>query len=86
LLFHRVYSFDLRGQGRSQGFPNHVNDFYHYVEDMNSIIAHIYATYNTTTLFVLGHNLGSIIALEHSLNATKDVQAKVKIHTSNKIL
>jgi alpha-beta hydrolase superfamily lysophospholipase len=55
------HTFDLRGHGESDGPRGHVDQFNHYLEDLQRVIETIPG--GSTPLFLLAHSLGSLIAL-----------------------
>jgi acylglycerol lipase len=55
--------FDLRGHGESDGPRGHVNRFADYLDDLRRVVATVHARGEKTPLLLLGHSLGSLIAL-----------------------
>ena len=55
--------FDLRGHGESEGPRGHVNRFADYLDDLRRVVATVHVRGGKTPLLVLGHSLGSLIAL-----------------------
>jgi len=69
---YSCFGFDQRGFGRSAGEPGHINAFSDYVEDLATFIDVIVGQEPTKTVFLLGHSMGSIVALAYALKyATK---------------
>jgi alpha-beta hydrolase superfamily lysophospholipase len=64
---YSIYSFELRGHGRSGGARGHVDRFEQYAEDANEVVTRIKQQSNLK-LFMLGHSLGSLIALSYELH------------------
>lgn len=61
-----VWSIDHRGHGRSQGLLGHVDSFSDYVEDVHTFYQQVVAPETAgLPLFVLGHSMGSIIAMNY---------------------
>lgn len=61
-----VYALDHRGHGRSQGLQGHVDSFHDYVEDVrNFFTAVVQPAAGETPIFLLGHSMGSIIAMNY---------------------
>ncbi|MFX1451268.1 MAG: alpha/beta fold hydrolase, partial [Promethearchaeota archaeon] len=62
-LNYAVYANDHRGHGRSEGVRNHVDSFDQYVEDEKLLYDIIKKQHPNLPVFMLGHSMGSIIAL-----------------------
>lgn len=58
-----VYAIDHRGFGRSEGPRGHVRDGGVYLRDLNAFLAHIRTQQPDSPLFILGHSMGAIFAL-----------------------
>jgi len=57
--------FDLRGHGHSGGIPAHVARFEQYLDDLQRVVARTRSRMDLPTpLFLIGHSLGGLIALE----------------------
>lgn len=54
-----VIAGDLRGHGRSNGVPTHVDDFDHYVDDLDDVWTFFDLKPSWTVLF--GHSLGGLV-------------------------
>lgn len=67
-----VYGFDLRGHGRSSGQRGYINSWADFREDLRAFLKLIRTSENELPIFLLGHSLGSAIALEYVLH-TKEV-------------
>jgi len=63
---YALYIFDTRGHGRSSGTRGHIDHFDQYVEDLDRRAAEARSDWPGTPLFVLGHSLGSLIALSYA--------------------
>lgn len=55
-----VIAGDLRGHGRSNGVPTHLDDFDHYIDDLADVWSFFDLNAERTMLF--GHSLGGLIA------------------------
>lgn len=61
-----VWALDHRGHGRSQGLQGHVDSFLDYVEDVHTFFRGIVERQGgVLPHFVLGHSMGSIIAMNY---------------------
>jgi alpha-beta hydrolase superfamily lysophospholipase len=61
-----LYSFDTRGHGRSSGPRGYVERFDRFVEDIDRRAAEARSDWPGTPLFILGHSLGSLMALSYA--------------------
>lgn len=62
-----VYGFDLRGHGRSPGQKGHINAFDEFREDVAAYLQMISQQEPDRPIFLLGHSLGGLIALNYAL-------------------
>lgn len=61
-----VWGIDHRGHGQSQGRRGHVDSFSDYVEDLHRFYQEVVEpALGTMPRFVLGHSMGSIIAMNY---------------------
>ncbi len=58
-----VYAMDHRGFGRSEGPRGHVRDGAVYLRDISAFLAEIHKRHAASPLFILGHSMGGIFAL-----------------------
>lgn len=63
---YALYSFDTRGHGRSSGTRGYVDHFDQYVADIDRRATEARSDWPGTPLFVLGHSLGSLMALSYA--------------------
>lgn len=66
-----VFSFDLRGHGRSQGLRGHVNSWDEYRDDVHTMLESVRQANPQLPIFLFGHSLGSLIALDYCLAESK---------------
>ncbi len=59
-----LYSYDQRGHGRSSGVRGHVDQWDDYVADLNSMIQFVKQLEGDKPLFVFGHSMGALVALD----------------------
>lgn len=64
---YSIYSFELRGHGRSGGARGYVDRFEHFAADADEVVTRIKQQSNLK-LFMLGHSLGSLVALSYELH------------------
>lgn len=60
---YAIYADDHRGHGRSEGLRNHVDYFDQYIEDEKLFYELIIKQHPNLPIFMLGHSLGSFIAI-----------------------
>lgn len=67
-LGYAVYSFDLRGHGKSPGKRGFVNSWEEYRRDVNTFLDKVRKEQACRKLFLMGHSLGGLIVLNHLLH------------------
>ncbi|MBE9207025.1 alpha/beta hydrolase [Nostoc sp. LEGE 06077] len=64
---YAVYSFDLRGHGRSPGQRGYIDSWAEFREDLRIFLELVQTQNPGYPIFLLGHSLGSIIVLDYVL-------------------
>jgi acylglycerol lipase len=64
---YAIYSFDLRGHGKSEGKRSYIERFSNYLDDLEIFYHKVKEENNNTRIFLLGHSLGSTIAINYAL-------------------
>ncbi|MCF2149459.1 lysophospholipase [Desmonostoc muscorum LEGE 12446] len=72
---YAVYSFDLRGHGRSPGQQGHINSWSEFREDLRAFLEFIKTQQPGSPIFLLGHSLGSVIVLDYTLRYPQEASA-----------
>ncbi len=62
-----VYGYDLRGHGNSPGQRGHINSWVEYRSDLLNYINVISSQQSGHLIFLLGHSMGALIALDYIL-------------------
>ncbi len=62
-----VYGYDLRGHGNSPGQRGHINSWVEYRTDLWNYINLIGSQQSGHLIFLLGHSMGALIALDYVL-------------------
>lgn len=62
-----VYAFDHRGHGRSPGRRGHINAWSEFRGDVREFLSLIRREQSERPMFLLGHSLGGLIAIEYVL-------------------
>ncbi len=73
---YSVYAFDLRGHGHSQGKRGELNDFGEWREDVRAFLDLVRET-ERAPIFLAGHSLGGLIALDFALRNGSDLAGVV---------
>ena len=68
------FGFDQRGFGRSEGERGHVDRFSDYADDLAIFIDDIVHLSPIKPVFLFGHSMGSIVALDYALNYPDQIQ------------
>ncbi len=68
-----VYSFDLRGHGRSPGRRGYIESFASYRDDLLIFTRHVAVQQPDLPLFLLGHSMGGLIVLNFGQRYPKAV-------------
>ncbi len=68
-----VYGFDLPGHGRSAGPRGHIASFEFVNGYINKIIGEIKKDYPDVPIFVYGHSLGGLIAINYLLKTNPNI-------------
>ncbi len=80
-----VIAKEHRGHGRSDGKRGHVKSFEQYIEDERTFYKEIIEKdYNGIPYFVLGHSMGSIIALNYADRYQNDINGMILSGTGSK--
>ncbi len=64
---YAVYSFDLRGHGKSDGKRSYVERFSYYLDDLQTFFNLVRTENPNTKIFMVGHSMGSTIAVDYAL-------------------
>ncbi len=65
---YAVYSFDLRGHGKSEGKRGYVNSWEEYRRDVKTFLEKVRKEQSCRRLFLMGHSLGGLIVLNYLLH------------------
>ena len=74
--------YDQRGHGRSAGQRGHVRRFADYVDDLAALVAAERQRRPALPLFLLGHSMGSLVALLYAQRQTGEVAGLVLTGTA----
>ncbi|MDJ0676747.1 MAG: alpha/beta hydrolase [Calothrix sp. MO_167.B42] len=82
---YAIYSFDLRGHGRSPGQRGYINSWSEFRQDLQAFFQFITTQQEKHPYFLLGHSLGGVIILDFILNcpqAAKQLQGAIALAPS----
>lgn len=65
------YTFDLRGHGVSTGIRGHIESWDDYLLDLAQVVQFVQSLEGDRPLFVLGHSMGALIALDYATQFPK---------------
>lgn len=74
---YAVYSFDLRGHGKSDGKRSYIERFSYYIDDLQTFFNLVRAENPNTKIFMVGHSMGSTIALDYALEHQRELQGLI---------
>jgi alpha-beta hydrolase superfamily lysophospholipase len=69
---YAVYGCDLRGHGRSSGQRGYINTWAEFRDDLQTFLNLIQQQQPGSPIFLLGHSLGGVIALDYTLRHIQD--------------
>ncbi|HEY3289648.1 MAG TPA: alpha/beta hydrolase [Anaerolineae bacterium] len=65
---YRIYSYDLRGHGRSGGARGHVMSWTAYRQDLTLLKQRVLAVSGNLPVFLYGHSFGGLMVLDYALH------------------
>ena len=74
-----LYGFDLRGHGRSPGRRAFIQSWDDYRQDVRAFARFVASQQPRQPLFLLGHSLGGIIALDYAVRHPDDLRGVIAI-------
>ncbi len=72
-----LFTFDLRGHGRSAGVRGHVSSIEDFMRDIDLLVEQARSRYASLPLFLYGHSLGGILVLYHGLTRAPKVKGVI---------
>lgn len=74
---YALYSFDLRGHGRSQGKRGHINRWSEFREDLRGFLHLVTTESPNLPCYLYGHSLGATIALDYAIRFPQGTQGLI---------
>jgi alpha-beta hydrolase superfamily lysophospholipase len=71
-----IFAFDLRGNGRSPGQRGYINSWTEIRNDINAFL-NLIKRQSDTPLFILGHSLGGVVALDYCTRHSEGLQGVI---------
>lgn len=72
---YAIYGLDLRGHGLSQGQRGYINTWAEFRDDLRTFLNLIQKQQPGYPIFLLGHSMGGVIALDYTLHYAQDKSA-----------
>lgn len=72
-----IYSFDLRGHGRSEGKRGFINQWSEFREDLRGFLHLVAADSPDCPCFIYGHSLGATITLDYAVRLPHAIQGVI---------
>ena len=74
---YSVYSFDVRGNGKSPGQRGYINSWAELRADLKAFLNLVTSQEPTLPLFLIGHSVGGTIALDYVLREAHKIQGLI---------
>jgi alpha-beta hydrolase superfamily lysophospholipase len=81
---YAVYSFDLRGHGKSDGIRSHIEHFSYYVDDLKTFYNKVNEDQKNAKVFLIGHSMGSTIAIAYAIEHQSELNGLIVSGTTLK--
>ena len=81
---YAVYSFDLRGHGKSDGTRSYIERFSYYLDDVKTYFDIVRKQNPNTKIFLVGHSMGSTIAVAYTVEHQSELSGLIVSGTTLK--
>jgi acylglycerol lipase len=81
---YAIYSFDLRGHGKSDGKRSYVERFSYYLDDLKTFCNKVSEENRNVKTFLLGHSMGSTIAIAYAIEHQRELNGLIVSGTTLK--
>lgn len=76
---YALYGLDLRGHGLSGGIKGHAQRWSEYLNDLGLFLEQVRREQPAAPLYVLGHSLGGLLALDYTLHHPEGIEGLIAI-------
>jgi acylglycerol lipase len=81
---YAVYSFDLRGHGKSEGIRSYVERFSYYLDDLKIFYNIVREEHKKAKVFLVGHSMGSTITIAYAIEHQSELNGLIVSGTTLK--
>ena len=81
---YAIYSFDLRGHGKSDGKRSYVERFSYYLDDLKAFCNKVSEENKNMKTFLVGHSMGSTIAIAYAIEHQRELSGIIVSGTTLK--
>ena len=81
---YAIYSFDLRGHGKSEGIRSYVERFSYYLDDLKIFCNIVREENKKAKIFLVGHSMGSTIAIAYAIEHQSELNGLIVSGTTLK--
>lgn len=74
---YTIYSFDLRGHGKSEGKRGYVERFSYYLDDVKTYYDKVVQENKNTKIFMVGHSMGGTIATAYTIKHQSELNGLI---------
>lgn len=74
---YALVGMDLRGHGQSGGIRGHAPSIEAYMQDIDLLLEHVRERYPGAPIFLYGHSLGAILALNYGVRRQPDLKGVI---------
>ena len=81
---YAIYSFDLRGHGKSEGKRGYVERFSYYLDDLKTFYDKVSEENKNMKIFLVGHSMGGTIAIAYAIEHQSELNGLIVSGTTFK--
>ena len=81
---YAIYSFDLRGHGKSEGIRSYVERFSYYLDDLKIFYNIVREENKKAKAFMVGHSMGSTITIAYAIEHQSELNGLIVSGTTLK--